>query len=101
MASLLKKITSGNHNDVLWPHMDDLSVSWTNYIPKNISHNANYVDYFIEEPNISEENVFALTPVAKAQEKAVVRTCLVGLDKFTNNKSLKVKIIWNFAGVTV
>ncbi len=82
------------------PNIDDLRESPAKYIAQKVLQNSNNEVYYIVEPNIKSHNVFKLTPVEEALEKADVIVYLVGHDEFIKNAAPKGKIILDFAGIT-
>lgn len=81
------------------PNIDDLRESPAKYIVQRVLQNANNEEYYIVEPNIDTHNVFKLTSVEKAVEKADIIALLVAHDEFKDLSESNDKIILDFCGV--
>ena len=81
------------------PDIDDLRESPAKYIAQRVLQNSNNEDYYIVEPNIEEHNIFKLTNVNEAFEKADIVVFLVAHKEFKNLANNDNKVILDFAGV--
>lgn len=81
------------------PNIDDLRESPAKYIVQRVLQDANDEEYFIVEPNITEHNIFKITPYKEAVEKADIIVFLVAHDQFKNLEVDNQKIVLDFCGI--
>ncbi len=78
------------------PNIDDLRESPAKYIVQKVLQNANNEEYYIVEPNINSHNIFKLTGLKEAADKADIIVFLVGHKEFKKLKISKDKIVLDF-----
>jgi len=81
------------------PNIDDLRESPAKYIVQRVLQDANDEEYFIVEPNITEHNIFKITPYKEAVEKADIVVFLVAHDQFKNLEVDNQKTVLDFCGI--
>lgn len=81
------------------PNIDDLRESPAKYIVQRVLQDANDEEYFIVEPNISEHNIFKITPYEEAIEKADIIAILVGHNEFKNLYFSDNQVVLDFCGI--
>lgn len=81
------------------PNIDDLRESPAKYITQKIMQDSNDENYLIVEPNIEEHNVFKLTSVEVAIDKADIIALLVAHDEFKDIKYRDSQVVLDFCGV--
>lgn len=81
------------------PNIDDLRQSPAVYIAQKVLQEAADETYFIVEPNIEEHQLYKLTSVSEAIEKADIIAFLVGHNEFKDLKISEDKIVLDFCGV--
>ena len=80
------------------PDIDDLRESPAKYIVQKVLQNANNEEYFIVEPNITENKVFKLTNYKEAIRKADIIVFLVNHKEFEKISITNEKTVLNFCG---
>jgi len=81
------------------PNIDDLRESPAKYIVQKVLQDAQDEDYYIVEPNIDTHQVFKITPVQQAIEKADIIAFLVAHDEFKTLSIGKEQLVMDFCGV--
>lgn len=82
------------------PNIDDLRESPAKYIVQRVLQDANDEEYFIVEPNITEHNIFKITPYQEAIQKADIVALLVAHNEFKNISFKDSQFVLDFCGVT-
>lgn len=82
------------------PNIDDLRESPAKYIAQRILQDSHDEIYFIVEPNIKVHNIFKLTLINDAIDKADIIVFLVAHEQFKNIKIGEDKIVLDFCGLT-
>lgn len=81
------------------PNIDDLRESPAKYIVQRVLQDANDEEYFIVEPNITEHNIFKITPYQEAIQKADIVALLVAHNEFKNISFNGNQVILDFCGI--
>lgn len=81
------------------PNIDDLRESPAKYIVQRVLQDANDEEYFIVEPNITEHNIFKITPYKEAVEKADIVAILVAHNEFKGLDFSDNQVVIDFCGV--
>ncbi|MCE3076892.1 UDP-N-acetyl-D-mannosamine dehydrogenase [Chryseobacterium gwangjuense] len=81
------------------PNIDDLRESPAKYIVQRVLQDANDEEYFIVEPNITEHNIFKITPYQEAVEKADIVALLVAHNEFKTIAFGENQMVLNFCGI--
>ena len=81
------------------PNIDDLRESPAKYIAQRILQDSHDDTCFIVEPNIQKHNVFKITDIKVAIEKADIIVFLVAHNEFKNLTIDKLKTVIDFCGV--
>jgi UDP-N-acetyl-D-mannosaminuronic acid dehydrogenase len=81
------------------PNIDDLRESPAKYIAQRILQDSHDDTCFIVEPNIQKHNVFKITDINVAIEKADIIVFLVAHNEFKNLTIDKLKTVIDFCGV--
>lgn len=82
------------------PNIDDLRESPAKYIVQRVLQDANDEEYFIVEPNITEHNIFKITPYEEAIQKADIVALLVAHNEFKKISFRDNQSVLDFCGVT-
>ena len=81
------------------PDIDDLRESPAKYIVSKVMQSCHDADILVVEPNVSEHNVFKLTPYEEAYEKADIVAFLTAHAPFKSLPRRDDKIILDFCGI--
>tara|TARA_B100001059_G_scaffold225398_1_gene252558 strand:+ start:1614 stop:2822 length:1209 start_codon:yes stop_codon:yes gene_type:complete len=81
------------------PDIDDLRESPAKYITQQVLQNSNNGDHYIVEPNIESHDIYKLTCLKDAVEKADIIVFLVAHKEFKKIRLYKEKIVLDFCGV--
>ena len=81
------------------PNIDDLRESPAKYIAQRILQDSHDDTYFIVEPNIKENEVFKLSSIEVAIEKADIIVYLIAHNEFKNLVINESKVVLDFCGV--
>jgi len=81
------------------PNIDDLRESPAKYIVQRVLQDANDEEYFIVEPNITEHNIFKITPYKEAVEKADIVAILVAHNEFKDLNLFDNQVVLDFCGI--
>ena len=81
------------------PDIDDLRESPAKQIVSKVMQSCNNANFLIVEPNVSEHNVYKLTPYEEAYNKADIIAFLVAHTPFKSLPKDDSKVILDFCGV--
>ncbi|TXK77883.1 UDP-N-acetyl-D-mannosamine dehydrogenase [Mesonia sp. K4-1] len=81
------------------PNIDDLRESPAKYIVQKVLQDAQDENYYIVEPNITNHQVFKITPYQEALEKADIVAFLVAHQEFKEVSLNKDQVVLDFCGV--
>ena len=81
------------------PNIDDLRESPAKRITSEVLQSKNNADILVVEPNITEHNVFKLTPYNEAYERADIVVFLTAHNEFKTLEWRDDKVILDFCGI--
>ena len=81
------------------PNIDDLRESPAKRITTEVLQSKNNADILVVEPNITEHNVFKLTPYNEAYDRADIVVFLTAHNEFKTLEWRDDKVILDFCGI--
>ncbi|MBR4721925.1 MAG: UDP-N-acetyl-D-mannosamine dehydrogenase [Muribaculaceae bacterium] len=81
------------------PNIDDLRESPAKYITTKVMQGCNNAEILVVEPNITEHNVFKLTPFDEAYRRADIVVLLTAHNEFRTLEYRDDKVILDFCGI--